>query len=200
MNNLWLVIPVKPFDEGKARLSPVLNIEGRCALNRRFYHHVLTTGLEVFTPERILVLSRSEEVRASAMRKNVRFFKESAASDLNSALAQATAYLLREDAKAMLVLSCDLPCLCTNDLRDMIAACQFERGVTIACDENEEGTNALLMAPPGLIEFCYGAGSFKEHLHQTRRLGIEPAVLRRPGLAFDVDTPAHLEHLAQVVE
>jgi 2-phospho-L-lactate guanylyltransferase (CobY/MobA/RfbA family) len=40
--------------------------------------------------------------------------------------------------------------------------------------------------------FRFGSGSFVAHQGAARAAGIEPVVVDRPGLAFDLDTPADL--------
>ena len=44
----------------------------------------------------------------------------------------------------------------------------------------------------GVIGFRFGAGSFAAHHAEARAAGVEPAILDRPGLAFDLDTPQDL--------
>jgi len=58
----------------------------------------------------------------------------------------------------------------------------------ICPDEAEDGTNALLLAPPGDFTFRYGPGSFHAHLAEAERRGRAVAVVPAPGLRFDLDT------------
>ena len=61
--------------------------------------------------------------------------------------------------------------------------------VLVICpDEAEDGTNALLLAPPGDFTFRYGPGSFHAHLAEAERRGRAAHVVRAPGLRFDLDT------------
>ena len=65
----------------------------------------------------------------------------------------------------------------------------------IAPDQRGIGTNGLYL--PTALDFrCrFGAGSRARHEAEAQRLGIEPAIVRRPGLALDLDTPADLRSL-----
>ena len=64
--------------------------------------------------------------------------------------------------------------------------------VVIAPDRLGTGTNGLALSPPGIIGFRFGAGSFAAHRAEAQAAGVEPAVVVRPGLAFDLDTPEDL--------
>jgi 2-phospho-L-lactate guanylyltransferase len=59
-----------------------------------------------------------------------------------------------------------------------------------------QGTNALLLSPPGAIEPSFGPGSFARHLEVGRQAGLQPTTLALEGVGRDIDTPADLEILA----
>lgn len=60
--NLWLIIPAKPFEEGKSRLADTLLHYERAAVNQNLLTHVLNTTVaaDIFT--NTIVISRSEQV------------------------------------------------------------------------------------------------------------------------------------------
>ena len=60
--------------------------------------------------------------------------------------------------------------------------------LSLGPDETEDGTNALLLAPPGDFTFRYGPGSFRAHLAEAARRGRSAHVVPAPGLRFDMDT------------
>ena len=60
--------------------------------------------------------------------------------------------------------------------------------LAVCPDETEDGTNALLLAPPGDFTFRYGPGSFRAHLAEADRHGRAAHVIPAPGLRFDLDT------------
>ncbi len=74
----------------------------------------------------------------------------------------------------------------------LVAAASGEPSVAIAPDRLGTGTNGLGLAPLGIIGFRFGAGSFAAHLAEARAAGVEPTIVARPGLAFDLDTPEDL--------
>jgi len=186
---LVAVLPVKPLAEGKTRLEAVLGAAGRYALNRRFF--MRTLGLAARQPgaDSTLVVSRDEAVLALARPSGAHGVRETA-TGLNRALDLARRHVRALGADALLVLPVDLPWLEVADVDAMVAAAEDGAQLVIAPDEKAGGTNALLLAAGDTLEFCFGDDSFKAHLAAARRSGIAARVIDRPGLAFDVDTPA----------
>ncbi|MBM6577807.1 2-phospho-L-lactate guanylyltransferase [Microvirga sp. SRT01] len=192
MDGLWLIVPAKPFRDGKSRLC--LPAWQRAALNRAFLHHVLTTAAQVIPPERTVVISRDPDVLSQARRHDVRALPEAADSDLNDALGCAATFAASRGATHILSLFTDLPQLTVGDVQALLAAASSDRAVVIAADKAGGGTNAMLM-PACLFPYSHGAGSFWRHLSTTREAGHAVAVLRRPGLMADVDEPGQMEAL-----
>ncbi|MEE8334552.1 MAG: hypothetical protein V3R85_11950 [Alphaproteobacteria bacterium] len=82
---------------------------------------------------------------------------------------------------------CCLPTLGVDDIEAFIAAAGASNA--IAPDEGCDGTNALLLSLPTEIGFCFGPGSFAAHRATARAVGGAMAIVNRPGLAYDLDTP-----------
>jgi 2-phospho-L-lactate guanylyltransferase len=72
--------------------------------------------------------------------------------------------------------------------------------VAIVPDRHGEGTNALVITPPGAFEPSFGPGSRLRHEAAARRKGIEHKVLDVPSLRLDVDTPEDLQELASALD
>lgn len=180
----WLIIPVKALAEGKSRLSDVLGPTQRRLLNRRFLDHVLSVAEEFPGAGSTLVVSRDAEVLAMARARKMAALEETEDHGQNAALTQACASLGDRDGRDLLVVSADLPKLSAEDLRAMT-----QSPAAIAPNEAGTGTNALFATAPHVLPFHFGEGSFSRHREACRHLGLEPVVIKRPGLAFDVDTP-----------
>ena len=58
-------------------------------------------------------------------------------------------------------------------------------------DRHGRGTNALLLSPPDVIDFCFGGDSKAAHLAAARAAGARVEVLDGP-LTLDIDTPEDL--------
>ena len=90
------------------------------------------------------------------------------------------------------VLHGDLPNLSPDDVTALLDAIPPDAGVAIAPDRAGSGTNGLAMMPPDAIPFAFGPGSFELHRAGAVAAGLPLAVVERPSLAFDLDTPADL--------
>lgn len=185
---LFSIIPVKPLADGKTRLQDNLSQKAREKLNEKLFDHVLRVTTEAVGAERTLVVSQDSVVLEKARAHGAVAVQEKPNLGLNGALALAASHAIDHGAEALLVLPVDLPLLSTDD----IAALQQkldDGNIVIAPDEASSGTNALLISPPRILGFAFGTGSFKMHIAAARRAGIEPIIIRRDSLAFDVDTP-----------
>ena len=108
---------------------------------------------------------------------------------LNDALSRATQVARSFGASAVLVVPGDLPQLLAEDVAALLALDGAGPRVVIAPDRHETGTNALLVRPPGWLAYAFGQGSFQAHQALAAEARAAVSVLRRPGLAFDLDTP-----------
>ncbi len=187
--NLTVVIPVRPPEEGKTRLASALSTADRARLTLAMFDHVLRTVLDVVPPADCRVISRSLAVLNAARARGAVALVEAGAG-LNAALTQASASVSHGP---ILSLSSDLPFLAPDDIVAMTAAPR--NAVVIAGDTAGDGTNALWMARPALIPYCYGTASLAAHCAAARCAGLEFSVIRRPGLACDIDLPEQLASL-----
>jgi 2-phospho-L-lactate guanylyltransferase len=188
---LWAIVPVKPFAEGKSRLG--LADSQRSVINRAFLTHVLSVIGAVVPQSRIVVVSRDSAALALAQAVGAGALLEEPEGDLNEALTQAAAHVQAHGADAVLSVSTDLPHLTPADICAMVAL-SCASNVVLAPDEQENGTNAILMRPMA-ISYRHGIGSFEAHLTVTADAQLSPVIVRRPGLARDIDTPSAYREL-----
>ena len=187
---LWVVVPVRPLAKGKSRLAPVLDADARRRLNERFLLSTLRIAKAVVGAARVLVVSRCADALALSRAAGVVTLRELGAGGLNAALRQGAVHLARRGATALLVLPVDLPLARPTDLEALIRLSGRRPGVVIAGDRANTGTNALVVRPPRAIRFRFGPQSRAAHLAEARRQGLRAALVSRPALTFDVDTPA----------
>jgi 2-phospho-L-lactate guanylyltransferase len=110
---------------------------------------------------------------------------------LNGALTQAHRMLRELGCREVVVLPADLPNIAAADIDGLVGAGRVG-GFAIAPDAPGSGTNALCLVSALPFEFLFGPDSGRLHLQAARRMGLRPQVVRLPGLAFDVDSPADL--------
>jgi len=192
--SLWVIIPVKPFVRAKSRLSATLTPDERSKLAENLLKHVLGVVRDVPQVAGTLVISRDTKVLAIARDYGAHTVQESGAPELNNALMRATQVVGAWKAGGVLVLPADLPLVERHDITDMIEMGRERNTVVIATDENDDGTNAMLVRPPGLIPYAYGPGSFKRHMDLARGVSATVKIYRSERLALDIDLPEDLEH------
>jgi 2-phospho-L-lactate guanylyltransferase len=191
--SLWAIVPVKPLQRGKSRLGEVLSPEQRAALSRQMLEHVLQTLRQVPEVGQTLVISRDPKALAVARTYGARTMSERGSPHLNRALTRATIVARRGGASAVLVLPADLPALTREEVGELVRRAVTPPVVAVVPDRRGTGTNALLSAPPGLIEYAFGSDSLGRHLERARAVGARVEVLPLASLGLDVDLPEDLE-------
>lgn len=179
--SIWAVVPVKDLDRAKQRLAPDLTALERRRLALAMCGDVLDALAAVRGLAGIAMVTGAREV----VRPGLHWI-EDPGGGLNAALARAAVVLQAQGATAILSIAADIP-LTNRDEIEAVLAAGRTTSVVIVPDRAGRGTNALLLAPPTRIPPAFGGASLARHLFAARACGIEPAVLRLPGLGFDVD-------------
>ncbi len=192
---LWAIVPVKPFSQSKSRLSTCLSAEERAALSERMLIHTLQVLSHVPELEGIVVVSRDKRAQALAARYGAHMLMERGGAGLNPALKYATRIVAAYRASAVLVLPADLPLLTRQAVEALIAPADPPPVVVLAPDQRGSGTNALLMAPPEIMDYAFGPNSLSRHKARARKSGARLEVIHLRTLALDIDLPEDLETL-----
>jgi 2-phospho-L-lactate guanylyltransferase len=192
----WAIIPAKPFHSGKSRLASLLGVDERAALNRRLFGRVLDAALGTFPADRILVVTK-DALLLALMRGQGLHALEDTDDGLNPALALGCGHALERGARSIVVVSSDLPHVMTADVAALRSAAGDAPGCVIAPDEQEQSTNALALTSPDPDFFQFGPGSFQAHIASAKARQLPVRILRRPGLAVDLDTPENYRRFAR---
>jgi len=195
---LWAIVPVKPFGRGKSRLASVLSREQRTDLNRHLLMHTVDTLTSIPEIEHVMVVSQDQEALALAREHGARTIQENGSSQLNLALARATVIAKSHITRGVLIVPADLPLITIEDVRAMLDFAKPPPVVVVAPDHRQQGTNALLVCPTGLIEYDFGPGSFQRHCERAKLAGARLEICRLPSLELDVDLPEDLERVEEV--
>ncbi len=188
----WAIVPAKPFNEAKSRLGPIVSPEERQAVARRLLERTVGVLMEVKSLDHVAVVSRDREALLVALGLGAVALAEQG-NGLNPALTHAARSAVDGGATRILILHSDLPMLSKEDVEALLAAGETSE-VVIAHDRYLVGTNGL-MTPPGAFPYAFGQNSYSAHLELARLAQFEPAIVARPGLAFDVDYPGDLDEL-----
>ena len=204
-SRLWIIVPVKPFNEGKSRLAACISPQQRRALNRELLTRTLAAINQAHLDAEILVVSRDSNALAAAERAGSRALAEESQPctalpsscspndtdsepQLNAALTQAARYAATHGATKVLILPTDMPNLTAEDVRTMATPGNRAPQITIA-PSRDGGTNALLLQPAQAIPFAFGRDSFHRHQRLAADAGIPVHIIESDSLLFDIDLP-----------
>ena len=184
-----IIVPHRGLAAAKTRLAPVLDDGEREALARRLLAQVLGVAHEACGD--VVVITPSEALEPQVTAAGARLVVQRGMG-LNAGLEQARREAIAEGVTTLVILHGDLPNLGPDDVAALLDALPAARGVAIAPDRAGTGTNGLALRPPDAIDLRFGQGSFEAHVAAADGAGVPLAEVHRPGLAFDLDTPADL--------
>jgi 2-phospho-L-lactate guanylyltransferase len=189
----WVIVLVKDLDQAKQRLGDVLDAKARRALAQRNAERAIRAAS---AGDHRLVIGGSAEVKAIAERLGVEAVIERRQQGQNVAAKLGIAHALKSKARAVLILSSDLPLVTTKSVRDMLdVAGRIEPPAVVAAPAiGRGGTNALYISPPDAISLHFGADSLTAFRHEAETRGVNFAVHKSDAMALDLDEPEDLEH------
>jgi 2-phospho-L-lactate/phosphoenolpyruvate guanylyltransferase len=197
---LWAIVPVKPLRRNKSRLAGILSEEERTELN----HHLLIQTIDALKSipqiENILVISKDNGALSVARDQGARTVLEQGDSMLNVSLARATIVAMTYSMRGVLILPADLPFLNKEDIEVLLQKAEDPPVVVIVPDRHQQGTNALLVCPAGLIEYEFGPGSFLQHCERAREAGARLEICELPSLALNIELPEDLKQIEEEFE
>jgi len=173
-----VVIPIRAFALGKARLAEMLDPDQRAVLGRRLADQVVSAAGEFTT----LVVSSDTDVRAWADQLAVSVIDDP--GKLDAAADAGRAFFANLGYHRVVIAHGDLPFA-----RSFAGVARDESQpiVAIVPCHRDDGTPVLSVPVDVDFDFAYGPGSFRRHAAQARQRGLGLRVVRDPNLAFDVD-------------
>lgn len=172
--NWTAIVPLKAAADRKTRLAGALDGRETAALAEGMADHVIATLAGVPAIGSVRVLSPAPGNTPGTV------WEPDHGNGLNAELDRVCAALAGE---RMLIVHADLPLLFAEDVTALIDAAEAA-GAAIATDRHGTGTNALAMREAICVGFAFGPDSLARHLERLPHA----AVLRREGLAIDIDT------------
>jgi 2-phospho-L-lactate guanylyltransferase len=192
--DIWAAVPVKEFIGAKQRLASLLTPEQRQALAAAMLEDVLA-ALADAPIAGIMVNTLDPLAGELARRYGARVVTEGARDGHTGAVA-AMARILGEERRAgMLALPGDIPRVTSVEVSAIIEARRPAPSITIVPAHDERGSNAVLCSPPLVMPLRFGDDSFLPHLAAARALGIEPTIVKLPGIGLDIDQPQDVQAL-----
>lgn len=184
-----LIVPVKNLEESKTSFSDVLSSGQRQDLTLSMLGDVLRVAKRI---EKIdtAVVTPDEKVKNFVKDQSVEVISEPGVG-LIRALEIALGDSVDSSYEEVLILPGDVPLLKGEDIEDILDLAVGERCVVIT-PSKENGTNALLLRPPNVIDLHYGGESFPEHVKEAREREVNLRIYRSDNLERDIDDPSDL--------
>jgi len=190
--SIWAVIPIKELDGAKQRLAPLLSPAQRRALIEVMMGEVLDAVAKVRDLGGILVVTLDPLATALAQKLGARVTTDGAREGHTGSVTAGLRLLAREGQTGMLTLPADIPAATAAEIEAVLAAHKPGPSFTIAPAHDDLGSNTVICSPPDAVKLRFGDNSYFPHLDAARLAGIEPTVVRQPGIAMDIDHPADL--------
>ena len=191
---VWAAVPVKEFAGAKQRLAPLLTPEQRQALAAAMVEDVLAVLADAPLAG-VMVNTVDPLATELARRFGARVVTDNARDGHTGAVAAMARILAAEGREAMLTVPGDIPRVTASEIAAVIAARRLAPSLTIVPAHDERGSNAVLCSPPLVMPLHFGDDSFLPHLAAAGAVGIEPTILRLPGIALDIDQPLDMQAL-----
>ncbi|GAB4412688.1 MAG: 2-phospho-L-lactate guanylyltransferase [Anaerolineae bacterium] len=198
--SVWAIVPVKPLTQAKSRLADVLTAEQRQSLATALLLRTVRLLLPLPQIQGVLVISRDSQALAMVRELGAQTVQESGAPELNNALFRATQALKLWGAEAALIVPADIPLLTAEDIVQVVELGRQPNSVVLVPDHNEQGTNLLLVRPPGIIPYAFGEDSFHRHQDDAHRAGAAVLIHRTERAALDLDTVSDLLHYVELAK
>lgn len=190
------LIPVKGFRNAKQRLSPLLDAPQREILAETMFRDVLGAVVRARGLSKTFVVTSNDKVAGIAASSGAEVMREGAETGETGAVDFARRELKKTGCEAVLILPGDLPMVRSADIEAVLS--QVPDGASspfafLVPSHDRMGTNALLLAPPDIIDLRFGHDSFRFHMSQVRARGLPLRFAENEHIALDIDEPDDLE-------
>jgi 2-phospho-L-lactate guanylyltransferase len=191
----WVVLVARAGTRAKSRLAPRISFEHR----QKLVLAMLADVIEVCAraePEGMLAVVDTATARSIVERGGAIALDDPGNGDMNTAVRLGIQAACAHGALTALVLPGDVPLITRKDFDVLVdAAGTAPRGVIIGASHDGQGTNALLLRPPDVIQPTFGPPSLDRHVQAGHAAGALTVVCTDLGLAYDIDTPHDLAAL-----
>lgn len=194
----WVIVLIKDFDSAKQRLGPALDPKARRELAQRNAELAIRAAA---AGDGRLVVTGSQEVVALAERLGAETLLEPRQEGQNAAANRGIAEAVKRGARAVLLLSSDLPLVTQDAVQELLDfGGRLPTPAVVAVPAiGRGGTNALYLEPPDAMSLHFGADSLAAFRREAEASGVNFAIHRSEAMALDLDEPADLAYTRRAV-
>ena len=194
--NVAGLIPVKGFRNAKQRLSPLLDQASRELLAETMFRDVLRQVRLARGLAGTFVVTGDDKVAAMAAAAGAEVIREAQEKGETEAVDFARRELASARCEAVLIIPGDMPLVRATDIERILSQVPSDANAPFALlvpSHDRLGTNALLLAPPDLIQLRFGYDSFNFHVSQVAAREMPVRCVEDEHIALDIDEPKDLE-------
>ena len=192
MSNIWAVIPVKEFIGAKHRLSSLLSPQERRCLAETMLTDVFDAVIRCRCLADVVIVTLDPHATAFGKKVGARIVTEGARDGHTGSVNAGRRLLAGEGRGGMITMPGDIPAVRASEIDAVLSAHLAAPSFTISPAHDDLGSNAVACSPPESVPLRFGDNSYFPHLEAARLQGIEPTVVRQPGMAVDIDYPVDL--------
>jgi len=181
-----IVVPLRSFTMGKARLSAVLSEPERVALAQSMADCVVNAA----GARPVVIVSSASEVVAWARDHGCDVVDDP--GSLDAAAAAGRNWAVERELARYAVVHADLPL--ARSLDAVVGDGEAPVAVIVP-DHRGDGTPVLSLPTNVAFTFAYGPDSAARHAEEARRRALTVRIVHDPALSFDVDIAADLAQL-----
>jgi len=189
------IIPVKTFSNAKTRLdlSPH-QVEELCIVMLEEILHILSISPQI--EKTIMVTKEKKAIQIGEKFNTVTIIDEKEES-VNSAVALADGYLLKNNFDASIVFPQDIPFIKTQDIDFILNYKMHPNFAIIVPSRRFDGTNAIVRMPVDLMKTHYDEDSYKIHMNTAKEHTLNVAMVFVKRIMWDVDNAEDLKFLLE---
>lgn len=195
---IWAVIPVKETPGAKQRLAAGVPAHLRQALALTMLEDVLAAVSLAHGLAGIAVVTLDAQAARLAQTYGARILTGNARGGHTGAVAAAARELAAEGVGGLMQLPGDIPLATPAEFSHVLSMHRAAPSFTIVPSHDDFGSNTVVVSPPTAVPLAFGDDSFFPHLRTAKLCGIDPTIVRLPGIGRDIDTPEDLGVFARV--
>ena len=188
-HSINILLPIKHPSAAKERLASLLSIEQRQELAQALIEQTFSFFANFRDLADILVVTDSADVSAWAEARGFAVLMEEQAEGETKAVERGTAWSVAHGYAVQVVIPGDMVALDPQELRELLQRDHASPGVILCPATGDDGTNAVLTAPPDVIRFRFGDRSFPDYQERAQQAGVPCEIVRLQSLVLDLDTP-----------
>lgn len=185
-----LLIPIKNLEESKTSFSEKFSTEQRKRLTLSMLEDLLNVAEKV-NEVKTAVVTPDNQVKEFVEKRETDVIEEPDIG-LIRALDLAIGDSIDSGYNSVLIIPGDVPLIKAKNIKEILNFPKQNDHKVVITPSKENGTNALFLQPPDVIELKFGGESFPEHVKEARSRDIMPSIYRSENLERDIDKPADL--------